>query len=367
MEPEIKASAAAAGITVQDEHIGEGQLVAGVSVLLGAAVDGAVILAGFRVIAEYGLRDAVAAGHVDFGGIHCVRVVLQGVGVLLIHEPGVLRLVVFFTVCAGPSGFLDGLRHVPAAGVGGVLRLAALRDPEEGAVAGTHDAVDAVDVVHILPGQDRFHKSLGTAEVDDDGIPFQRFIDKVIADAADVSDAGQICPVLDDAHLAAHAALLLDLVEHIDLVQAVLGLGFSVDGEHDCYGPLGIQFFRDPFIGQSAADHSFLRGKVRLGLRLRLLDGLGDDLDDALGLRFRLSLSGRCRGLGRGSAAGGEDSSGDHEDCQERGSRTQVTVSPAREDHAEWIHRSSSFFFRRLQKLAVMRAVIPQRTGLVSM
>ena len=76
--------------------------------------------------------------------------------------------------------------------------------------------------------------------------------------AADVADEAQILPVLDDAHLPAHGALLDHLVEDIDLVQTVLRLGLPVDGIHDGDRALFLDLGIDLQIGQDAPDRRVL-------------------------------------------------------------------------------------------------------------
>ena len=94
-------------------------------------------------------------------------------------------------------------------------------------------------------------------------------MDKVVADGADIADALQILPILEYAHLAAHASLLHDLIEDLSAADAVLGLSLSVNREHDCNGTLLRLGLRNPRVCQRASDETRLRWDIRSCLSLR--------------------------------------------------------------------------------------------------
>ena len=144
---------------------------------------------------------------------------------LVVISSSVLRL----EACLSDR-FLDVL----SIGISSVLRPAAGGNSVEAAVIRTEDTSYAIDVIDVFPGKDVLCVVDRSAVVNDDGIPLQRFVDKICPDAADIADPLKILPVLDDTHLSAHIALFDDLIEDVDIAQAILGLRFLVDGIHDC-------------------------------------------------------------------------------------------------------------------------------------
>ena len=123
--------------------------------------------------------------------------------------------------------------------------------------------------------------------MDDDRIPLKSFIDEVGADTADVADPLKILPILHDTHLAAHIAFFHDLIEDIDSVETVLGLGLLINGEHESQRALFEKFFIHDLAGQRAS------GKFGLGLGFGLRDRLGFRFGN--GFSCRVDDSGVCR------------------------------------------------------------------------
>ena len=119
--------------------------------------------------------------------------------------------------------------------------------------------------------------------MDKDGIPLQSDGHIVIPDAADIAETLQVIPVDQDSHLTAHIALLQDLVEHLRPVDAVLRLGFLIDGIHHRQRTPVVLLLRHPLMGEAGPHQAFRRRNILLLLRDRL--------------RLILNINHRGRGL----------------------------------------------------------------------
>ena len=109
------------------------------------------------------------------------------------------------------------------------------------------------------------------------GIPFKGPVGIIIAKAPHVSDPRHILsvPVFDDSHQTGNVSFHLAFIENVGPGKAVMGKGGRIIGNHDGDGTLVSDRPVDPFIGQGAAHHAFLRRDIlrlcfRFGLGLRL-------------------------------------------------------------------------------------------------
>ena len=223
-----------------DQNIVKCQLLIGNGVALGLPVERLIVLAILRIVGERRLRAGETLLHID---VHCaygIRVLLQGVSLTCKSE--VLLVVVGSSVILRETGFLDGLGNVLSIGISRVLRAAPSGNPVEASVIRSERSADTVDIVDITSCEDVVRIVDGAAVVDDDGIPLQCFVNKIRADTADIADALQLLPILDDSHLAAHVPFFTDLIEDIDIAESVLRLRLLVDREHDRDRPLFCQF-----------------------------------------------------------------------------------------------------------------------------
>ena len=92
---------------------------------------------------------------------------------------------------------------------------------------------DTIDVLNITASQNVLYIDHRTTEVNNNRIIFKSGIDKIIADASDVSDLIQILPVLHDRHLTAHAILFQNFIKDVDLIVSVLRHSLFVDRIHN--------------------------------------------------------------------------------------------------------------------------------------
>ena len=222
------------------------------------------------IVVECGLGDRIGTCHVDLPRVYSVGILGQIVYFTVLGEGEVLLVIIFFAVLALETGLVDRFIDIVGIGICGVLNgNAVVRDAVEGAVRRSHRRmIGTVDVVNVLTGKDLAGIVGRSAEVDDDRIPFKRFIDKIGTDASDIADPVKTLPILQNAHLTAHVAFFHDLIEYVDSVETILGLCLFVDGVHNGQRALLKELFVHDLAGQRAS------GKLGLGFRLGF--GLGN-------------------------------------------------------------------------------------------
>ena len=285
-DPEVgRAVFSGLGAGSLDQNIVEGHLLVGHRVFLRLAVDRLVVLSVLGVVGQRGFCDREAVSHIQVHRAHRITILLERVA--LLREGEVLLVVVSSSVLRLEARFPDGFFDVLRVSVSSVLRPAAGGNSVEAAVIRTEDTANAVDVIDVFSGEDVLSVVDRSAVVDDNGIPLQCLVDKICPDAADVADPLKVLPVLDNSHLAAHAALFDDLIEDIDVAQAVLGLRFFVDREHDRDRSLSGQRRVDGLSGQNADIRVFLCGRAAFA-------GFGLLIITSLRCGSRYSKAGSC-------------------------------------------------------------------------
>ena len=250
-------------VAALNEDVGESHLLAGSAVALVIAVQSLVVEMVILIIIKCGLCDRIGACHIDLVCVYSIRILLESIDLAILRKGEVLLVIIAFTVFSLKSGLIDRVIDVLGIGIRGVLN----RDTVVGnavvcAVIGTHNAADTVDIVDIVTCKDAAGVIYRSAEVKDDGIPFQCLEDKIGADTSDISYPVKTLPVLHDAHLAAHVSFFHDLIEDVYSVQTILRLCLLVDGIHNSKGTLFEEFFVHDLAGERAA-----RG-LRLGFGL---------------------------------------------------------------------------------------------------
>ena len=312
-----------------DKDIVKGHLIAADRVALGLSIQPFVIETGLLVIGQGRLGHGEGSGHVDLCRVDRVGILVQRIHRLIQADKVEMQaMLIQLLMGPAPAGFINGGIDMVRIRISGMLGGDSVGiDPVIGVVAGSQGTADAVDIIDIVAGQDINAVIRGAAVMDIDGIPFQAFINEIGTDTADISDPVQILPVLDNAHLPAHIAFFQNLIKDLDPVQAVLGLGQTVDGIHNGQGPqVGVRFLlADLQAGQGTAGRAgillddFLDSLFRFFgglLCLFLFCFLCRFFTYCLCRRGRFSTAGRFAGSTGRRAAGRQGTDG--ADCQQQ-------------------------------------------------
>ena len=221
------------------QYVFKRKLCSGSTILLRLSVDAAVIQ--MVVCMVFKRRCVMRIGRREIKRFcrHClVAVLLQSVLVRRFCEL-VVRLVLIIrkhiiAIIQLKSCSIAGLQQKLAFRICSMLRRTSVRIlTEKCIVAVTKLTADTIDVLYITAGQNVPYIDHRATEVNNNRIIFKSGIDKIIADASDVSDLIQILPVLHDRHLTAHAILFQNLIKDVDLIIAVLRHSLLVDRIHN--------------------------------------------------------------------------------------------------------------------------------------
>ena len=125
---------------------------------------------------------------------------------------------------------------------------------EKGSRIGCHKTVNIV----CIRFRDQVINKERTAQMYEEGIPFESPVGIVGSKTPDISDFVQSLPVLTDGHQPGHAPFHIRFIEDGSFGQIIVRDSVALIGNDKRYGACVGNVLIYPFVGQPAAHHTFL-------------------------------------------------------------------------------------------------------------